>query len=164
MNVNENVLILKNMKQIPKAQQGISLFDFVLWFTIVGIVILAIYNIYLPSKSQANSQIMVTELQALQSSVRAIYSNNPNAYKDVKIADLGDLPASITKDASGNYNSSVGGAVTVAADKEINKFAINYAAVPKTICLIVKNKVSLSGFTTDADACKNDGKVSFISN
>lgn len=157
MNVN------KNINNTPKSQQGISLFDFVLWFTIVGIVILAIYNIYLPSKNQANSQIIVTELNAIQSAARVIYQPNPDKYKNATIADLGELPPSITKNGD-VYTSSVGGVIKLEqGDTNGSTFKVSYDSMPKTVCLLARAKALLTGFTADATTCDN-GKPSFTSN
>ncbi|HMT02110.1 MAG TPA: type 4 pilus major pilin [Burkholderiales bacterium] len=156
MNVN------KNINNTPKSQQGISLFDFVLWFTIVGIVILAIYNIYLPSKNQANSQIIVTELNAIQSAARVIYQPNSDKYKNAKLDDLGDLPPSITNNGT-TYTSNVGGAITLKGETDGSSFTVTYDNMPKTICLLARSKALLTGFTADVTTCDN-GKPSFTSN
>ncbi len=153
----------KNIRNAPKSQQGVSLFDFVLWFTLVGIVILAIYNIYLPSKNQANSQIIVTELNTIQSVARVIYQSNPDKYKNAKLADLGDLPPSITKNGD-TYTSNVGGVIKLEpSDGDGSKFKVSYANMNKSVCLLAKAKALLTGFTADDNTC-DDGKPSFTSN
>ena len=156
------IMKFNQVNQIKKSQRGVSIFDFILWFAIIGAFLGAMYAIYMPSRSQTKAQAVYLEIQTLQSTVHTIYENKADRYKDVTMGTLftlGVLPTSFRKNGD-DYVSNEGGPVKI-TDASPNGFTIEYSSIPTGTCSLVAGKLNPQEWNGDPTCTVNtDSKTS----
>lgn len=151
---DKNLSSVEKLKLIPKAQWGISLIDFVIWFAVIGVLLSVLYGIFGPSQSATQSQAILAELQTMQTGIRNAYNGQTTGYSQISVPEViasHAYPTSLNATTT-SLTSSFAGAVSITSDSTGQSFTISYAGVPSAVCEVIISKLASSGGWTAINA------------
>ncbi len=131
----------KNSSSLVKSA-GLTLLESMIALAIFAVVIWAAMANYTTANATQSASQMATELQALRSSVKDLYSGQGNfgSADTTAVVITGSMiaankvPSTLNKDATaGTLKTSTGGAVVISGTSA--DFTISYSGVPKAQCI-----------------------------